>query len=151
MLTLARGHSFCHLLMSMSKTFSIPFYFNKNFATWSSGWLKLYLWSQSKILSFRDHEYDTIHCKLSAGYFSLLETVKIELFLNLVYQYTSLCSDYYQWIWSHRKKSYFLLKPFQHLGLKRRMHSNTCNVLLFFNNSTTLLFHFSKDRFRDKQ
>ena len=51
--------------MSMSEAFSVPCDSNKTFATQSSEWLKPPLWSQSKILSLRDHESNTVYCKLS--------------------------------------------------------------------------------------
>ena len=64
------------------------FYWNKTFATKSSEWLKLCLWSQSKILSFEDQESNTIHHKLSINFYCVCACVlnhfsQVQLFATL--------------------------------------------------------------------
>ena len=61
----ASGALSAHFWCLCQKRSLSPLHCKKTFATQSSEWLNPSLWSQSKILSFRDHEFDTDLCKPS--------------------------------------------------------------------------------------
>ena len=74
--------------MSVEKLSLSLFHCNKTFDAQSSEWLKLCLWSRSKILSFEDQESNTIHHKLSISFYCVCACVlnqfsQVQLFAML--------------------------------------------------------------------